>query len=95
MGLSELSIDRKNNEELWYKAEMTHRQFASLSQKLNNCDIENEIINLTFFKNKIVKSKKINLDEVEKWLKNSWNTENVMNQNKSIIDNTGQSFAMQ
>jgi uncharacterized protein (UPF0332 family) len=95
MGLSELSIDRKNNEELWYKAEMTHRQFASLSQKLNNCDIENEIINLTFFKNKIVKSKKINLEEVEKWLKNSWNTENVMNQNKSIIDNTGQSFAMQ
>lgn len=95
MGLGELSIDRKNNEELWYKAEMTHRQFASLSQKLNNCDIENEIINLTFFKNKIVKSKKINLDEVEKWLKNSWNTENVMNQNKSIIDNTGQSFAMQ
>jgi hypothetical protein len=67
MGLSELSIDRKNNEELWYKTEMTHRQFASLSQKLNNCDIENEIINLTFFKNKIVKSKKINLDEVEKW----------------------------
>jgi hypothetical protein len=62
MGLSELSIDRKNNEELWYKTEMTHRQFASLSQKLNNCDIENEIIN-----NKIVKSKKINLDEVEKW----------------------------
>jgi len=90
-----LSIDRKNNEELLYKAEMTHRQFASLSQKLNNCDIENEIINLTFFNNKIVKSKKINLDEVEKWLKNSWNTENVMNQNKSIIDNTGQSFAMQ
>ena len=53
MGLSELSIDRKNNEELWYKAEMTHRQFASLSQKLNNCDIENEIINLTFLKTKL------------------------------------------
>lgn len=92
---SELSIDKKMNEELWYKAEMTHRQFASLSQKLNNCDIENEIINLNFFKNKIVKSKKLNLDEVERWLKNSWNTENVLNQNKSIIDNTGQSFAMQ
>lgn len=95
MEFSELSIDKIRNEELWFKAEMTHRQFASLAQKLNNCDIENEIINLNFYKNKIVKSKKLNIDEVEKWLKNSWNTENVLNQNKSIIDNTGQSFAMQ
>jgi hypothetical protein len=95
MEFSELSIDKTRNEELWFKAEMTHRQFASLAQKLNDCDIENEIINLSFFKNKIVKSKKLNLEEVEKWLKNSWNTENVLNQNKSIIDNTGQSFAMQ
>jgi hypothetical protein len=29
------------------------------------------------------------------WLKNSWNTENVLFHNRSIIQNTGQSFAMQ
>lgn len=74
---------------------MTHRQFASLSHKLVSADIENEILNLNFFVNKLEKAKNLNLDEVEKWLKNSWNTENVLIQNKSIIENTGQSFAMQ
>lgn len=91
----QISIDAQENQELWFRAEMTHRQFASLSYKLVNADIENEIINLDFFANRLEKAKKLNLDEVEKWLKNSWNTENVLVQNKSIIENTGQSFAMQ
>ncbi len=88
-------IDAQENQELWFRAEMTHRQFASLSHKLVSADIENEIINLDFFVNKLEKAKNLNLDEVEKWLKNSWNTENVLIQNKTIIENTGQSFAMQ
>lgn len=87
--------EQEENQELWYKAEMTNRQFASLSHKLFSADIENEIINLNFFVNKLEKAKNINLVEVEKWLKNSWNTEKVLFQNKSIIENTGQSFAMQ
>jgi hypothetical protein len=91
----QILVDAQENRELWFRAEMTHRQFASLSHKLVSADIENEIINLDFFINRLVKAKKLNLDEVEKWLKNSWNTENVLIQNKSIIENTGQSFAMQ
>ena len=91
----QLLVDAQENQELWFRAEMTHRQFASLSHKLVSADIENEIINLDFFVNRLEKAKNINLDEVEKWLKNSWNTENVLIQNKSIIENTGQSFAMQ
>jgi uncharacterized protein (UPF0332 family) len=91
----QLLVDAEENQELWFRAEMTHRQFASLSHKLVNSDIENEIINLDFFVNRLEKAKNLNLDEVEKWLKNSWNTENVLIQNKSIIENTGQSFAMQ
>lgn len=87
--------DVQENQELWFKAEMTHRQFASLSHKLLNSDIENEIINLEFFVKRLEKAKNLNLDDVEKCLKNSWNTENVLIQNKSIIENTGQSFAMQ
>lgn len=90
-----LLVDTQENQELWFRAEMTHRQFASLSHKLVNADIENEIINLDFFVNRLEKAKNLNHDELEKWLKNSWNTENVLLQNKSIIENTGQSFAMQ
>jgi hypothetical protein len=95
LGFGQLSVDAQENQELWFRAEMTHRQFASLAHKLVNADIENEIINLDFFVNRLEKAKNLNLDEVEKWLKNSWNTENVLIQNKSIIENTGQSFAMQ
>lgn len=87
--------DSIEDKDIWFRAEMTHRQFASLAHKLLNADIENEIINLDFFVNKLGKSKNINHSEVEKWLKNSWNTENVLTQNKGIIENTGQSFAMQ
>jgi hypothetical protein len=93
--IGQLLAEAKENEDLWFRAEMTHRQFASLSYKLLNADIENEIINLDFFLFRLKKAKNLNLDEVEKWLKNSWNTENVLIQNKSIIENTGQSFAMQ
>lgn len=88
-------VEAEENEDLWFRAEMTHRQFASLSHKLTNSDIENEIINLDFFVNKLAKTNNLSLDEIEKWLKNSWNTEEVLNQNKIIIENTGQSFAMQ
>lgn len=91
----QLLAEAQENEELWFRAEMTHRQFASLSHKLVNADIENEIVNLDFFINKLEKAKNLKLEEVEKWLKNSWNTENVLIQNRSIIQNTGQSFAMQ
>ena len=87
--------DIEKDKELWFKAEMTNRQFAALSHKLVTADIENEIVNLDFFKTKLTKAKHLDLNEVEKWLKNSWNTENVLNQNKSVIESTGQSFAMQ
>lgn len=88
-------VEAKEEKELWFRAEMTHRQFASLSHKLVYSEIENEILNLDFFIKKLEKGKNSNLQEIEKWLKNSWNTENVLIQNKSIIENTGQSFAMQ
>lgn len=91
----QLLAEAHENEELWFRAEMTHRQFASLSHKLVTADIENEIVNLDYFKNRLEKAKNLKLEEVEKWLKNSWNTENVLVQNRSIIENTGQSFAMQ
>jgi hypothetical protein len=91
----QILVDEQENQDIWFRAEMTHRQFASLSHKLVNADIENEIVNLDFFVSRLEKAKNLNLGEVEKWLKNSWNTENVLIQNKSIIENTGQSFAMQ
>ena len=91
----QLLIDVQEDRDLWFRAEMTHRQFAALSNKVDSVDIENEVINLDFFVNRLDRAKNLNLDEVEKWLKNSWNTENVLIHNKTIIDNTGHSFAMQ
>lgn len=89
------SLDWKDEGDIWYRTEMTYRQIASLAHKLESSDIENEIVNLDFFINKLVKGRYLSLDEVEKWLNNSWNTENVLIQNKGIIENTGQSFAIQ
>jgi uncharacterized protein (UPF0332 family) len=86
--------ETRTEEELWFKAEMTHRQLLALSHKLINSDIENEIINLDFFK-KITPAKTVDLNEIEKWLNNAWNTENILCSNNSIIDNSGQGFALQ
>ena len=82
-------------DDLWYKAEMTHRQFLSLAHKLFNSDIENEIINLKYFNLHLKASKHIDLITIEKILNNSWNTENILSSNQTIIDNRGQSFALQ
>ncbi len=81
--------------QLWFRAEMTHRQFKALAHKLNDADIENEIINLNYFTNQLSVAQNIELDIVEMWLKNSWNTENVLFHNKNVIQDTGQSFSMQ
>lgn len=81
--------------ELWFRAEMNYRQFKSLSHKLENSDIENEILNNQYFIQKVSKSANLNLNEVNQWLKNSWNTESVLIRNIDIIENTNQSFCMQ
>lgn len=86
---------KKADTELWFKAEMTNRQFLALSHKLITSDIENEIINLDYFANRLTAGKKIDLTEIEKWLNNAWNTENILASNTSIIDNSGQGFALQ
>lgn len=93
--LGELLAEPKDNHDLWFRTEMTHRQFASLALKMKNADLENEILNLDFFRNSIKQAKNLNLKEIEKWLLNSWNTEKVLVHNRSTIENTGQSFAMQ
>lgn len=93
--IGQILTDEQEDQDIWFKSEMTHRQFASLSLKLVSSEIVKEIINLEHFQKRITKAKNLNLGDTEKWLKNSWNTENVLIQNKSIIENTGQSFAMQ
>lgn len=92
--LKEKTEDIKAERELWFKAEMTHRQILALSHKLENSDIENEIINLAFFK-KIIPAKTSDSNEIGKWLNNAWNTENILCSNHAIIDNSGQGFALQ
>lgn len=74
---------------------MNYRQFKSLSHKLENSDIENEILNNRYFLQKVSKSANLNINEVSQWLKNAWNTESVLIRNIDIIENTNQSFCMQ
>ena len=81
--------------ELWFSAEMNYRQFKALSFKLENSDIENEILNNQYFVQKVSKSANLNLNEVSQWLKNAWNTESILIRNIDIIENTNQSFCMQ
>lgn len=93
-GIGKTEEEESGSTELWFKAEMTHRQILALAYKLNNSDIENEIVNLSFFK-KIVPAKTIDISEIEKYLNNAWNTENILCSNHTIIDNSGQGFALQ
>ena len=87
--------EEKAKKELWFRTEMTHRQFAALSKKLCDADIENEILNLQYFKTQITVAQNLKISDVEMWLMNSWNTENVLFHNKHIIESSGQSFCMQ
>lgn len=87
--------EEKSKKELWFRTEMTHRQFAALSKKLCDADIENEILNLQYFKTQITVAQNLKIADVEMWLMNSWNTENVLFHNKHIIESSGQSFCMQ
>jgi hypothetical protein len=90
----DFSLASISTDELWFKAEMTHCQFLALAHKLDSADIENEIYNLDYW-NRINRSQKSNIQDIEKWLINSWNTENVLDSNHVVIENTGQSFALQ
>ena len=89
------TLDLEKNDELWFRAEMNNRQFLALSTKLMNADLENEIINNEYFSYKLSRAANYERGEVELWLKNAWNTEKVLEENKTIIENTGQSFCMQ
>lgn len=80
--------------ELWFRAEMNKRQFRALGHRLANSDIENEIINNSYYL-RINRSANYSNVEVAQWLNNSWNTESVLFQNQDIISNTKQAFCMQ
>ncbi|WP_299706869.1 hypothetical protein [uncultured Pontibacter sp.] len=84
----------KEEDNLKFRADVTHNQFLALSTKLNQADLENDMVNSKYFVN-LRGAKNPPLPEIDKWLKNSWNTEKVLAENKTVIENTGQSFAMQ
>ena len=85
----------KEEKELYFRSEMNDLQFKALSHRLTQADIENEILNNRYFAKKVQLSRKYSKEEVEQWLKNSWNTERVLALNKNIINDSGQSFCMQ
>lgn len=80
---------------LYFRSKMNDLQFKALAHRLTQADIENEILNNRYFQRKVRLSHNCSKTEVEKWLKNSWNTECVLMQNKGIIVDSEQSFCMQ
>ena len=84
----------EDEKELWFRAEMNKRQFKALAYRLVNADIENEILNNSYYQRISLSANYSNV-EVAQWLKNSWNTERVLFQNLDIINNTKQAFCMQ
>lgn len=95
--MSKVSGYSKTNEhdELFYRSEMNKRQFKALAHRLTQADIENEIFNNRYFKSKVRLSRNCLEEQVKQWLKNSWNTECVLSQNRTLIRDSGQSFCMQ
>lgn len=85
----------KAEQALYFRSEMNDLQFKALAHRLTQADIENEILNNKYFWRKLNLSRKHSKEEVEQWLKNSWNTERVLALNRSIINDSGQSFCMQ
>lgn len=81
--------------ELWFKAKMTERQFQAISLKFEKLNFVNEIQSNLYFQEKVKISSGCSIDEVEKYLKNSLNTENVLFQNKKILESSESSFIMQ
>ena len=72
MNIDKILLNEKEKKQLWFKAEMTNRQFASLANKLNNADIENlNLVNVQLYPNPVVSiltvdfGQPINLDVIE------------------------------
>lgn len=82
-------------DELYYQTQVTLHQFISIGEKFRKGDVINEIYNNNFFKSKIQLHHNPDLKIVGQYLKNSWNTENVLNLNKLILENTNNSFIVQ
>jgi hypothetical protein len=81
--------------ELYFQTQVTLHQFISIGEKIRRGDVVNEILNNNFFKSKIQLHHNPDLKIVGQYLKNSWNTENVLNLNKLILENTNNSFIVQ
>lgn len=83
------------NEDIFFQTRMTQQQFVSIGEKIRRSDIENEIYNNRFFRNKIHLSHNPDLNQIGKYLKNSWNTENVLHLNKLYLENNNNPFILQ
>lgn len=80
---------------LYYQTQVTLHQFVSIGEKIRRGDVVNEIYNNSFFKNKIKQNHNPDLKIIGQYLRNSWNTENVLNLNKRILENSNNSFIVQ
>jgi len=74
----------KDEQDLNFRAQMTQHQFEAIAYKLKVSAILNELSSISYF-HKFKKSKKCDIKEVEKWIKNGWNTEFLIRSNASEL----------
>ncbi len=81
-------------QEMQYRAFMTQNQFEALECKLNESVIIEQLLGLDYINN-IQLSSGCNINDVEKWLKNSWNTERLLRFTYESFDGKSLSFSIQ
>lgn len=75
----------KEEQDLFFRAKMTQHQFDAIAYKLNLSVILNELKSIRYFQ-KFKKSQVCDIKEVEKWIKNGWNTEYLIKSNLDELE---------
>lgn len=84
----------REEKELQFSAEMTQYQFEAIKCKLEEPTILTQLKNLDYINN-IRMSHTCDYSDVEKWLKNSWNTERLLRFTRDSFTGNSLSFSIQ
>jgi len=84
----------REEKELQFSAEMTQYQFEAIECKLEEPTVLTQLGNLDYLNN-IQMSNSCDILDVEKWLKNSWNTERLLRFTRDSFTGNSLSFSIQ
>lgn len=79
---------------LRYSAQMTQNQFRAIQCRCQTKKVIEELATLDYL-NRIHRARNATEGEIEKWLKNGWNTENLLRSTQELFDENSLIFAVQ